>query len=266
MDRSIASLEGKTTIVTGSAGGIGKGCAMGLAAFGANIVIADKDGEMAKKTANELGAKAMPFQVDVREMEQVKALTKATIDRFGKIDVLINNVGGTFREDFLNVSERGWDALMRINLRSVFYVTKCVADEMVRLKTKGSIIQVTSIEAWRAAPGYAVYSACKAGLENFTKTMALELADHGIRVNSIAPDVIRTPGVAIAKTPEDEARYKRHVPLGRVGEIEDCAGVAVFLASNMSSFITGTTIHVDGGNYAAGGWVRGPDRRWVTSI
>jgi NAD(P)-dependent dehydrogenase (short-subunit alcohol dehydrogenase family) len=267
MDRSIALLEGRTAIVTGSAGGIGKGIALGLAAFGASVVIADKDGAGAQRTASEvqaMGPKALPVTCDGRELDPVTAMVKAALDRFGRIDVLVNNVGGTFREDFLNVSERGWDALIRINLKSVFYCTKAVADEMVRLKTKGSIIQVTSIEAWRAAPGYAVYSACKAGLENFTKTMALELAKHGIRVNSIAPDVIRTPGVSIGGTPDAEERYRRVIPLQRIGQIEDLAGPAVFLASDMSAFVTGATIHVDGGNYAAGGWVRDAEGRWIT--
>ncbi|MCI0770112.1 MAG: SDR family NAD(P)-dependent oxidoreductase, partial [Chloroflexi bacterium] len=155
MDRSLASLDGKAAIVTGSAGGIGKGIALGLAAFGANLVIADKDGDTAKATASEIeamGVQALPLTTDVREFDQVKAMTQATLDRFGGVDILVNNVGGTFREDFVNLSERGWDALIRINLKSVFYCTKSVADEMIRQGTKGSIIQVTSIEAWRAAP------------------------------------------------------------------------------------------------------------------
>ncbi|MEE9285168.1 MAG: SDR family oxidoreductase [Dehalococcoidia bacterium] len=269
MDGSMASLDGKTAIVTGSGGGIGKGIAQGLAAFGANVVVADKDGETAQATASELeamGVQALPLATDVREQDQVKAMTGAALDRFGGIDILVNNVGGTFREDFVNVSERGWDALIRINLKSVFYCTKSVADEMIRRGTKGSIIQVTSIEAWRAAPGYAVYAACKAGLDNFTKTLALELGHHGIRVNSIAPDAIRTPGVGIGRTPEDEERYRRTIPLQRIGGSEDLAGTAVFLASEMSSFITGVTIHVDGGNFAAGGWLRNHDGLWVTGL
>ena len=269
MDRSLASLDGKTAIVTGSAGGIGKGIALGLAAFGANLVIADKDGDTAKATASEIeamGVQALPLTTDVREFDQVKAMTQATLDRFGGVDILVNNVGGTFREDFVNLSERGWDALIRINLKSVFYCTKSVADEMIRQGTKGSIIQVTSIEAWRAAPGYAVYSACKAGLDNFTKTLALELGQHGIRVNSIAPDAIRTPGISMGTTPEDEERARRYIPLRRIGTIEDLAGVAVFLASEMSAFITGTTIHVDGGNFAAGGWQLNFDGVYVTGV
>ncbi|MBM4405152.1 MAG: SDR family oxidoreductase [Chloroflexi bacterium] len=267
MDRSIASLDGRTAIVTGGANGIGKGIAMGLAAFGANVVIADKDGPAAQQTAAEIakkGVRTLSYAVDVREFDQVKAMTKATLDTFGKINILVNNVGGTFKSNFLDVAEKGWDALIRINLKSALYCTKSVADEMIRLKTGGAIIQVTSIEAWRAAPGYAVYSACKAALENFTWTMALELAQHNIRVNSIAPDVILTPGVPLGTKPEDRERYNRTIPLKRVGTIEDCAGAAVYLASDMSSFVTGQTIHVDGGNYASKGWIRDPSGTWVT--
>ncbi len=269
MDRSLASLDGKVAIVTGSGGGIGKGIALGLATFGAAVSIVDKNPETAAATAKEfegLGHQALAFTANVGYPDQVKSMVKATLDRFGKIDILVNNAGGTFKADFLDTSEKGWDTLIRANLKSVFHCTKAVADEMIKRKTPGAIVTVTSIEAWRAAPGYGVYSACKAGLENFTQTMALELAPHGIRVNSIAPNWISTPGLNLGDTPEDQARWRRSIPLQRLGYPGDMAGTAVFLASEMSAFITGITVHVDGGCHAANGWLRDKDMQWVTAM
>ena len=267
MDRSLASLDGRVAIVTGAGGGIGKGCALGLAAFGANVVVADKVEEAAKTAAAEIeasGVKALPVTIDVREFDAVKAMVRQTVETFGRLDILVNNVGGTFKEDFLNESERAWDAFIRINLKTVFYCTKAASDHMIELGNGGSIINITSIEAWRAAPGFAVYAACKAGVENFTRSTALELAHHNIRVNTIAPDVIDTPGVPLLATSRGDSR-RRTIPLGRIGTIEDCAGSTVFLASDMSAFITGSTIHVDGGNNAARGWIRTESGDWSTS-
>lgn len=250
MDRSIASLDGKVAIVTGAAQGVGKGMAMGLAAFGAHIVVADRNTEAAQATAKELehyGVQAMPFTVNVRQPSEVKAMVQATMDRFGRVDVLINNVGGTFRADFMDVSERGMEALIDINLKSVFHCTQAVAKEMIKLGHGGSIIQVTTLHVFYSGAGNAVYSACKAGLENFTRTMAVELAQHQIRVNSICPGLVETPGVSYK-----DRDPRKSVPLGRIATIEDMAGAAVFLASDMSAYMTGATLLLDGGMIAAG--------------
>ena len=251
MDRSIASLDGKVAVVTGSAQGVGKGMAWGLATFGADVVIADRNTETAELTAKELeglGVQAMPFSVNVRQPQEVEAMVAATMQRFGRLDALINNVGGTFRADFLDVSVGGMEALIDINLKSALYCTKAAAAEMVKLGRGGSIIQVTTLHVLYSAVGNAVYSACKAALENFTRTMAVELAEHRIRVNSICPGLVETPGVSY------EGRDpKASVPLGRIANIEDMAGAAVFLASDMSSYMTGATLLLDGGIVAAGG-------------
>jgi NAD(P)-dependent dehydrogenase (short-subunit alcohol dehydrogenase family) len=158
----------------------------------------------------------------------------------------------------LETSENGWDALYRANLRHVLLCTQRAARVMVAHGIAGSIITVTSIEGVRAAPGYAAYAAAKAGVVNYTKTAALELAPHGIRVNALAPDFTLTEGLTAMSTPQSLTRAARMVPMGRAGHVDEM-GAAVFLASDMSSYVTGQTIHVDGGTAAAGGWYPHPE-------
>jgi NAD(P)-dependent dehydrogenase (short-subunit alcohol dehydrogenase family) len=166
--------------------------------------------------------------------------------------VLVNNAGGGFRSSFVDINDKGQDALIRENFTSVTnFVRACVAK-----MSGGSIINVTSIEAHRAAPGFAVYSAMKAAVANLTKTLALELGENGIRVNCIAPDVIPTPGIG------GDIPVKTPLPIA--GHVDDVAGAVVYLASDLSRFVTGTTLHVDGGNWAAGGWSRDRDGSWTT--
>ena len=178
--------------------------------------------------------------------------------RLGEVQVLVNNAGGVFSAPFLESSEKGWDALFRANLKHVMLCTQRVARTMVAAGIPGSIISVTSIEGVRAAPGYAAYAAAKAGVINFTKTVALELAPHGIRVNALAPDITFTEGLAAVAPPGSSERFGHVVPIGRVGHVDEMAGAAVFLASDLSSYVTGQTMHVDGGTHAAGGWYHHP--------
>ncbi len=268
IDRSISHLDGKTAIVTGGGRGIGKGLALGLAAFGANVVIAERNPDLAKESAAEItatGGKALAAPTDVREFDQVKATVQQAVDSFGSVDVLVNNVGGGFPADFLDMSERGWDAILRINLKATFYCTKAVSDHMIKQGHGGSIISVASIEGSRAAPGWAVYGACKAGIINFTQTMALELSKHQIRVTCISPGHIITPGIPFENAQANDNPYARSLPLKRLGTIEDMAGTAAFLASDMSKWVTGINITVDGGAMAARGWVRDREGTWLTS-
>jgi NAD(P)-dependent dehydrogenase (short-subunit alcohol dehydrogenase family) len=154
---------------------------------------------------------------------------------------------------------------VRANLKTVLHGTRAVAPGMIARGRGGSVVNVVSIEAERAAPLYAVYAACKAAVVSFTKSMALELAPHGIRVNAIAPDICMTEGLARLVGPAERARHAYIVPLGRAAVSEDVAGVAVFLASDLSAYVTGVTIPVDGGTHAAGGWYRHPDapEEWI---
>ena len=250
-------LTGKAAVVTGGGAGIGRGIAEGLAAFGASVAIWERDEQTCAAVAEAVGGLGIP--TDVREAAQVDAALARTVAELGPVAVLVNNAGGVFPSPLLETSENGWDALYRANLRHVLLCTQRIARVMVEHGVAGSIINVTSIEGVRAAPGYAAYAAAKAGVVNYTQTAALELAPHGIRVNALAPDFTVTEGLTQMSTPEQLERGARMVPLRRAGHVDEMAGAAVFLASSLSSYITGQTIHVDGGTHAAGGWYPHPD-------
>ena len=258
------SLAGRVAVVTGGGAGLGRGIAAGLAAFGAGIAVWERDPDTAASSAGDIDGLAVV--TDVRDSDQVDRAVEATLDRYGRIDVLVNNAGGVFVSPLLEVSENGIDALYRANLRHVIICTQRVARVMVAAGTGGSIVNVTSIEGVRAAPGYAAYAAAKAGVINLTKTAALELAPHHIRVNALAPDVTWTEGLerlAAASgdggaVDERKARTALNVPLGRPGHVDEVAGAALFLASDLSAYVTGQTLHVDGGTSAAAGWYHHP--------
>jgi 3-oxoacyl-[acyl-carrier protein] reductase len=252
-------LAGRTALVTGAGAGIGKGIARAFATFGARVAVLDVRADGADATAAEIGGDALAVPADARDPEAVARAVEATRARFGALDVLVNNVGGTFRAPFLETSEKGWDALVRANLKTVLIGTRAVAPGMIAAGRGGSIVNVVSIEAERAAPLYAVYAACKAAVSSFTRSMALELAPHAIRVNALAPDICLTEGLAGMTDEADRERHRFIVPLGRAGTPEDVAGAAVFLASALAGYVTGVVLPVDGGTHAAGGWYADPD-------
>jgi NAD(P)-dependent dehydrogenase (short-subunit alcohol dehydrogenase family) len=221
------------------------------------VAIWERDPETAKSAAEEVDGLGIP--TDVRESSQVDAALAQTIEALGPVRILVNNAGGVFSSPLLDTTENGWDALYRANLRHVILCTQRAARVMVEAGQGGSVINVTSIEGVRAAPGYAAYAAAKAGVINYTKTAALELALHGIRVNALAPDITMTEGLASVAPPGAEKRFGLTVPMGRAGHVDDLAGAAVFLASRLGAYVTGQTIHVDGGTQAASGWYHHPD-------
>jgi len=240
-----ALLTDRVAVVTGAAVGLGEAIALTFANFGANLAICDRDTENLDATVDTLetgGGRVVAVGLDVRDGDAVRKFVELVADELGEIDVLVNNAGGGFASPFLEVSAKGQDALVRENFESVTHFVRAVVPHMPE---GGSIINLTSIEAHRAGPGFAVYSAMKAAVANLTKSLALELGHQSIRVNCIAPDVIPTPGIG-----ELDVR----TPLPYAGHPDDVAGAAVFLASSLSRFVTGTTVHVDGGNLAAGGW------------
>ena len=271
------SLEGKVAIVTGAGAGIGRAIALAFASVGASVVIADKISERCEEVASRVSAmngKALSASCDVTDTAQVQAMVDLAKSHFGRLDLLVNNVGGVAPKPFKDQSAHNWRRLIDLNLVSMLATTSAIIPHMIEGKNGGSIINVSSIEGSRAAPNYAVYGACKAGMLNFTRSMALELAEYGIRVNAIAPDYTVTPGIRgnvkgpvdpsswWQPTEEHEALIARRIPLGRAGLDSECGNVAVFLASMMSEYVTGTVIPVDGGSWAAGGWLRNRAGEW----
>jgi NAD(P)-dependent dehydrogenase (short-subunit alcohol dehydrogenase family) len=257
MDPSSVLLTGRVAVVTGGGSGIGRGIARGLKAFGASVAIWERDADSAASAAAEVGG--LGLTTDVRQSAEVDEALARTTAELGPVSILVNNAGGVFSSPILETSENGWDALYRANLKHVILCTQRVARTMVEEGSGGSIISVTSIEGVRAAPGYAAYAAAKAGVINFTKTAALELAPYGIRVNALAPDITLTEGLAAVAPPGVEQTFGLTVPMGRPGHVDEMAGAAVFLAGQLSSYITGQTIHVDGGTQASSGWYHHPD-------
>ncbi|KUI11333.1 oxidoreductase [Mycobacterium sp. GA-1285] len=265
IDPSDILLTGRVAVVTGGGAGIGKGIAEGLAAFGASVAIWERDPDTCAASAESLGriagsasGSALSIVTDVRDSAQVDAALDATVSDLGEVSILVNNVGGVFFSSMLETTENGWDALYRANLRHVLLCTQRVARRLVDAGRPGSVINVTSIEGVRAAPGYAAYAAAKAGVINYTQTAAFELSPHGIRVNAIAPDLTLTEGLMQISGGTLSTDVAPGIPMGRPGHVDEIASAAVFLASDMSSYITGQTIHVDGGTQAAGGWYHHP--------
>lgn len=270
-------LTGKVAIVTGGGAGIGRAIGLSLAEASADIAIIEIDPARAQEVAGRveaLGRRALPLVADVMDASALRDAISEAERRLGAIDILVNNVGGTSSRPFLEQSDKNWRRLIDINFMSMLVATSAAVPVMIRGGQGGAIINVATAEASRAAPNYAVYAACKAAMVNFTRTMALELAHHGIRVNAIAPDHSLTPGMlGLFSGPADPATFpprapaqveafSRLVPLGREGLAEECGDAALFLASPLSSYVTGALLPVDGGTMAASGWVRGADRRW----
>ena len=257
LDRGAASLDGAVAIVTGGGAGIGRGIAQGLRAFGATVAIWERDADTCEAAAAEVGGLACV--TDVRDEAAVDAALADTIGALGSPSVLVNNAGGVFWSPLLDTKTKGWDALLRANLGSVLLCTQRVARAMVDAGGGGSIVNIASIEGTRAAPGFAAYAAAKAGVISLTRTAALELAPHGIRVNCLAPDITLTEGLLAVAPAAQAAQLGFVVPMGRPGHVDEMAGATVFLASALSSYVTGQTIHVDGGTDAARGWYHHPD-------
>lgn len=251
--KDLFNLDGEVAIVTGSGKGLGKMLAVGLAIYGATVVIADIDEENGKKTASEIeeaGGKAIFRSIDVTNAEQVSSLVGELKNRFGKIDILVNNAGTVIRKSILDTTDEEWDKVLNLNLKSVFICAKAVAPCMID-NNKGKIINMGSVSSFLGHPDHGAYAASKGGIRILTKVMAVEWGKYGINVNCIAPGYMKTPMTeGLLKNKENYDRIVSKIPLNRVGMPDDLMGAVVFLASKASDYITGHTLLVEGGRTA----------------
>ena len=242
-------LAGRVCIVTGGAQGIGEACIRRFAREGAQVVIADIDDGRGTTLAAELGG--LYGHCDVGDKAQVNALVAQTLKAYGRIDVLVNNAGIFKAADFLDMSEEDFDAVLRVNLKGSFLMGQAVAREMAKAG-KGSIVNMSSVNAVLAIPTIASYNVSKGGINQLTRVMALSLADRGIRVNAVAPGTIATElaARAVLTSIEATARIMSRTPMRRLGEPSEIADTVAFLASDAASYITGEIVVVDGGRMA----------------
>lgn len=242
-------LKGKTAIVTGSGRGIGKAIAIKLASLGANVVINDipqsTDADATCDEIKAMGVGSICVKGDVRNIDDVKELVDSTVKEFGQIDIFVNNAGVTRDGLMLRMTEEDWDLVMDINLKGAFNCIKTVARPMMKSRG-GSIINIASVVGVMGNAGQANYSASKAGLIGLTKTTAKEFSSRGIRCNAVAPGFIQS-AMTDKLTDDVKKQYFDAIPLGKFGTVENIADTVAFLASDMSSYITGQVICVDGG-------------------
>jgi 2-deoxy-D-gluconate 3-dehydrogenase len=251
----VLDLSGKTAIVTGGAMGIGYAIAYRLAEAGANVVIADVNKGVADAVALKLasfGWKVIAVAIDVSDAIQVKKTVETAVAAYGSVDILVNDAGIYPNASITEMDEKNFDKIIAINLKGVFLCTKAVATQMISQGNGGKIINITSVDAVHPSmAGLATYDASKHGVWGFTKSTALELAPHKIWVNAIAPGGVNTPGTGVGSTAEETQKtiepFLAKIPMHRMGEPDDIGKVALFLASDLSSYMTGAQIVVDGG-------------------
>lgn len=273
-------LDGRRALVTGGARGIGRAAALALARFGADVAVVDRLGDELAETVDlitAMGREAPSLVADVRDTAMMRRWTSDLAGSWSGLHVLVNNAGGGFVSDVADLSTGGQAALIAENFTQVVDITRMCMPMLtigatggrVHLAGGSSVINITSIEAHRAGPGFGIYSAMKAAVANLTRTLALELADDRVRVNAIAPDMIPTPGDAelildSGALDASGAGVIHPTPWPEAGSPDDVAAAVVWLAGPMSRFVTGSTVHVDGGTFASSGWRRDPsDGKWV---
>ena len=253
MRLSELSLKGKVAIVTGGGQGIGRAISLALAQAGAAVTIADIDPAAAGEVAAQINAseqRSIAVPVDATDNDQITKMVGKTVETFGHIDVLVNNAGGASGPTFgigrvTKISERDWDDTIKINLKSVFLCTRAVAPLMLERKS-GSIINMASITGQFPWAGLPAYSAAKAAVISLTQSLAMELAPH-VRVNALAPGLVETPRTSKNRRPEQLKQLLSNVPLGRMGQPEEIADIALYLASDVAAWITGTVVNCNGG-------------------
>ena len=238
-------LSGKIALVTGGTRGIGLDICRAFAGAGAQVALCSRDGAKAAEVAKELGAEARGYACDVGVAPQVEAMAKAVEKDYGRIDVLVNNAGFTKDNLLFLLTEADWDAVVNTNLKGAFLVTKYAARGMIKRRW-GRVINITSVVGPNGNKGQSNYSASKAGMIGFTKSVAKELASRNVLVNAVAPGYIDTE-LTRGISPEAKKYLMDNIPLGRLGQAPDIAGAVLFLASDLASYITGQVLVVDGG-------------------
>jgi len=242
-------LTGKVAIVTGARTGLGQGMALGLAEAGADIVGIDLNNlEETRKGVEERGRKFLGIEVDLSKIGVIAGIVERAVREFGKVDILINNAGIIRREDSLEFTEGDWDDVMSINLKTVFFFSQAVARQFVKQQTGGKIVSVASMLSFQGGIRVPSYTASKSGVMGLTRLLANEWAKYNINVNAIAPGYMATDNTApLRRDPQRSEEILQRIPAGRWGTPEDLQGVAVFLASEASRYVSGYTIAVDGG-------------------
>ena len=238
-------------MITGANQGIGRALAKGLAREGARVVVNYPpwvpSAEDVVREIAEAGGQAVAAQADVKELSEHSRLVSTALERFGRLDILINNAGVEFREPFLSARPEIWEATMGVNLKAPYFLSQRAAEAMIRAG-RGKIINLSSVHDTVPLPDRSVYAISKGGIAMLTRALALELAEHRINVNAIAPGAILTDlNREALSIPERRARLLDRIPWNRIGDVEDIVGAAVFLASPESDYVTGATIYVDGG-------------------
>lgn len=238
-------LKDKVAIVTGGASGIGKAMCKALAAEGANVVVVDLDGQKGKEAAKEIGGKSISVQADVTSSDSMNKMAEEVDRQFGRIDILINNVGVRITKPFLDHTDADWNTMIQTNLTGPFLCSRAVVPFMKRAG-KGRIINTASIASFVGRPNRVAYVSAKAGLLGMTRAMAIDLGPMGITCNALAPGSINSPMNA-SQAADAENDWGKETPMGRWGTAEDIANATVFLALDESSYITGAELKVDGG-------------------
>lgn len=254
--KDIFKLDGKIAIVTGGAGGIGEALALGLGYHGATVVVSSRNQEaidaVAKKIAEETGGEAIAIASDVTSDTSIQNLMDQVVEKYGRIDILVNAMGMNIKHDAFEYKMEDWDKLFDVNVKGTMMACKA-AGKVMREQKGGAIVNLSSVRGIRGyTGGNSGYCATKGAVELITKALALEWAPSGIRVNALGPALVITPGTKhIAEDPKLAAKYASAVPMGRIGLPEDMVGAVVYLCSDAASFVSGQTIYVDGGLTAA---------------